>query len=585
MDVLDRAYAKKLVNGLQSGLDHAIVDNTTCSITFYWKDGTNSTMTFPKPLDGEKGDKGSSIVDVKIKQVTVGTDEEIHLFCILDDGTEIDAGTLPNEQFDDTQIKKDIADLKADKQDKTDNTLNTTDKTVAGAINEVNGNLLDNVTFSADYKNIILNRKSGLNPYTIPISSIIHNAKLTELNDIDSADIGNGKILVYDSTTKKHKYVDLTGTDELVKMDSTTDAKYLTDLIDKQTVVNENGTLKVKKLDGQEVTIAEINYLKGLTMNVMDLVNMFANGGVKIINAPVNTYADLLVYDKSSLIDGISYLIYVLADETHNGAKTTYLIDKATTTPTFFGNADSQRNFVTNPIDLANEVTGKLGTSHIDVDSLWSLLTINDTYKTLTTKNEVFGTHGAKALYDELVTAISDKVNSDDFTKHTGDTDIHITSAERTKWNEVDNKIDKTDITTTIDENSTDTQVPSAKAVYDSLFKSDSSITNYTSQIEKNITNVQSFWSTTVKKIGNIVAFSVNITTNDVNSHTVQLGILPEAVRPNENININLISNLGKNCYIYVDTTGKFGFTMMYTTNKWVKGDGCRMYFSYLVEK
>lgn len=104
MDVLDRAYAKKLVNGLQSGLDHAIVDNTTCSITFYWKDGTNSTMTFPKPLDGEKGDKGSSIVDVKLKQITIGTDEEIHLFCILDDGTEIDAGKLPVEVINETEI-------------------------------------------------------------------------------------------------------------------------------------------------------------------------------------------------------------------------------------------------------------------------------------------------------------------------------------------------------------------------------------------------------------------------------------------------------------------------------------------------
>lgn len=463
IDILDRSYAKKLFNGLSSGYQSSTVtDNADGSktLTINFVNGDKANITF-NPVKGDKGETGTSVQDIKIKEISGVR----HLIVTLDDSTEIDAGALPNEQYDDTQIKKDIVDLKTDKQYKTDNSLNTTDKTVTGAINEVNGNLLDNVTFSADYKNIILNRKSGLNPYTIPISSIIHNAKLTELNDIDSADIGNGKILVYDSTTKKHKYVDLTGTDELVKMDSTTDAKYLTDLIDKQTVVNENGTLKVKKLDGQEVTIAEINYLKGLTMNVMDLVNMFANGGVKIINAPVNTYADLLVYDKSSLIDGISYLIYVLADETHNGAKTTYLIDKATTTPTFFGNADSQRNFVTNPIDLANEVTGKLPTDNIDVDALWLLLTINNTYKTLTTKNEPFGTHGAKAMYDELVTAIGDKANSDDFTKHTGDTDIHITSAERTKWNEVDNKVNKTDITTTIDNTVTDEQIASARAV------------------------------------------------------------------------------------------------------------------------
>ena len=142
-----------------------------------------------------------------------------------------------------------------DYQKKTDNTLETTDKTITGAINEVNGNSLDTVGFSADYKNIILNRKSGLNPYTIPISAIINNASLAELKDIDSTDIGNGKILVYDGVTNKHKYVDSSTTDELVKMDNTTDANYLSNLIDKSTVVYDNGVLKVKKLDGQEVTI------------------------------------------------------------------------------------------------------------------------------------------------------------------------------------------------------------------------------------------------------------------------------------------------------------------------------------------
>ena len=349
--------------------------------------------------------------------------------------------------YNDTQVKKDIADLKSDKQDKTDSSLDTTDKTVVGAINEINGNLLDNVTFSADYKNIIINRKSGLNPYTIPIASIINNAKIIELNDVDNTDIGNGKTLVYDGATQKHKYVSSIGTDELVKMDSTTDAKYLSDLIDKSTVVNDNGVLKVKKLDGQEVTIAEINHLKGLTMNVMDLVNAFANGGVKVYERTIPTYADLLALDRSGFIDGIKYFVYVQSDETHDGAKTTYICDKNSTS--YFCVSGDHRDFTTNPIDLVNEVTGKLGTSNIDVDALWKLLTINDTYKTLTTKNESFGTHGAKALYDELVTGIGKKANSSDLTTHTSDTDIHITSAERTLWNTVSNKANKSGDTMT----------------------------------------------------------------------------------------------------------------------------------------
>ena len=345
---------------------------------------------------------------------------------------------------DDAVNKEYVDDSILPKQDKTDNTLETTDKTVVGAINEINDSLLDNVTFSADYKNIILNRKGGLNPYSIPIASIIHNAKITEFNDVDDTDIGNGKTLIYDATIQKHKYVSSTGTDELVKMDSTTDAKHLSELIDKSTIVNDNGVLKVKKLDGQEVTIAEINHLKGLTMNIVDLLNTFSNGGVKIMNTPFNTYADLTAFDKSSLLDNISYIVYVLADETHNNVKTTYLIDKTTITPSFFGNADEHRDFITDPLDLANEVTGKLGASNIDVDNLWDLLTINDTYKTLTTNNEPFGTHGAKALYDELFVDIGKKANAADLTSHTGDTDIHITTAERTKWNKVDNKLDKT---------------------------------------------------------------------------------------------------------------------------------------------
>ena len=388
--------------------------------------------------------------------------------------------------------------LDTNKQDKTDNALDTTDKTVVGAINEINGNALDNVTFSADYKNIIINRKSGLNPYTIPIASIINNAKIIELNDVDSTDIGNGKTLVYDGAIQKHKYVSSIGTDELVKMDSTTDAKHLSDLIDKETIVNDDGVLKHQKLDGQEVTIAEINHLKGLTMNVMDLVNVFANGGVKVYERTMPTYADLLTLDRSGFIDEIKYFVYVQSDETHGGAKTTYLCNK--TSEIFFGNADSQRNFITNPIDLANEVTGKLGISNIDVDTLWKLLTINDTYKTLTTKDEVFGTHGAKVLYDELVADIGKKANATDLTTHTNDTNIHVTTYDKTKWNEVDNKStmvtltkaeynqlvadgtidndtyyiisddsENIEIMQTISSSSTDTQVPSALATFNLL--------------------------------------------------------------------------------------------------------------------
>lgn len=80
----DAAYAlsKKLVIGLQSGLDHAYVDDINHTITFYWKAGGSTTMTFPAP-------KGYKSLDVKV------IDGENHLIGVLDDDTEVDAGVIP----------------------------------------------------------------------------------------------------------------------------------------------------------------------------------------------------------------------------------------------------------------------------------------------------------------------------------------------------------------------------------------------------------------------------------------------------------------------------------------------------------
>jgi hypothetical protein len=492
----DIAYskAKKLVAGIQSGFDHATETKNadgTVTMTMYFTNGTNLPLTFPKPNDGEKGDDGASVISASVKNK--------HLILTKDDGTEIDCGVLPTSDYDDTELRGLIVD-KVDKEagkslvDDTEiarlaNVDNYDDTGVKNSIQTVANGLMASAGYSADYKTIDIVTVGGAKK-SIDVKPVIEHANLEELEDVDGTNKANGKTLVYNAATGKHEYSEVSGTDELVKMDSSGDAKHLSDLIDKVTVVNENGTLKVKKLDGQEATIEEINYLKGLTMNVMDLVNLFANGGVKIIDTPVATYADLLVYDKSALIEGISYLIYVLADETHDGSKTTYLIDKDSSNPSYFGFADNHRDFTTNPINLVTEITGKLGASNIDTDALFALLSVDDTYKTETSTNNIFSTHGAKALYDELVQAIglkantsdltthtsdtsihvistekenwnkvSEKANETDLTTHTGNTDIHITSAERTSWN---GKIDKTSIATTIDDTCTDEQVASA---------------------------------------------------------------------------------------------------------------------------
>ena len=112
----------------------------------------------------------------------------------------------------------------------------------------------------------------------------------------------------------------------------------------------------------------------------------------------------------------------------------------------------------------------------------------------------------------KIENSLNNKANVTDLTTHTSDTSIHVTTSDKTKWNTVDNKIDKTnivdnltstdtdkplsakqgkvlkgeidnkandnevikktDITTTIDSSSTNTQVTSAKAVYDKILDS-----------------------------------------------------------------------------------------------------------------
>ena len=431
---------------------------------------------------------------------STGTTTEKCLRLTFADGTTVADVSVKDLNYDDTKIKADIKSLQNNKVDKVtgksliDDTEiarlalvdNYDDKAIKASIKTVSDGLMASAGYSPDYKKLDIITVGGTKK-SIDLLPIISHAKLTELSDVDSTNQGNGKTLVYNSATGKHEYVDSSSTDELVKMDSTSTAKHLGDLIDKTTIVNDNGKLVAKTLDGLTTSITELNYIKGLQMPVQDLVTAFANGGLKTIDTPFPTYADLQSYDVSTLLDDIRYLVRVLVDETHDGKITAYLIKKGQTAPTFYGYLSDSRDFKTNPIDLVNEITGKLKAKNIDSDDLFALLTISDVYKTATAKDDIFGTYGAKAMYDELNTAIGKKANNTDLTTHTGDTDIHtsttekdtwntvtdkasksdltthtsntgihITTAERTKWNKVDNKVDKTNIIDNLTSTNTD---------------------------------------------------------------------------------------------------------------------------------
>lgn len=440
-----------------SGVSPIITENADNTDKIYKLDITTADSTFTTPnLKGADGQGGTgsgeenTIESISVNGTPISVDENKNVDITVPsiDGlakteeipTKVseltnDSGYLTEHQdisgkVDKVDGKSLIADSEIERLASVDNYDDTQVKTQIQAV--ANG-LMDSVGYSADYKTIDIIAKNGVKK-SVNVAPIISHASITELSDVDATNKATGKALVYNEATKKHEYATISGTDEKVKMDASTDAKYLGELLDNITIANENGELKVKKLDGQDVTITEINYLKGLTMNVMDLVNMFSNGGVKIINTPVATYAELLTLDKSSFIEGISYLVYVLADENYDNAKTTYLVDKVSETPTYFGFADSNRDFTSNPIDLATEITGKLGIANMDSDAIKALFTVDDTYKTATATNNAFSTHGAKSLYDELLLAIGNKANDSDLTAHKDDANIHVSEEDRTKW-------------------------------------------------------------------------------------------------------------------------------------------------------
>lgn len=82
MDIVTYALAKKMVDGVASGVSSVDVNNTNHTLTFHWVAGGQSVMTFPVPADGV------SVTDVDINSSG-------HLICTMSDGSTIDAGLIP----------------------------------------------------------------------------------------------------------------------------------------------------------------------------------------------------------------------------------------------------------------------------------------------------------------------------------------------------------------------------------------------------------------------------------------------------------------------------------------------------------
>ena len=182
-----------------------------------------------------------------------------------------------------------------------------------------------------------------------------------------------GKMYVYNVNNdidpvlgKWREYGSGIGTDEKVKLTSTsTDAKYLNELIDNSTIevdVN-NDCLVVKKIDGQTATVAEINFLTGVTANVQEQINNL--GKSMTMYGVFGTKADLLASVSPTPVDGNTAI--VIADEDNNNKQMTYIYIASDSAWTQVAESSvTVRDFTTNPIQLDTETTGTLSKDKID---------------------------------------------------------------------------------------------------------------------------------------------------------------------------------------------------------------------------
>lgn len=154
-------------------------------------------------------------------------------------------------------------------------------------------------------------------------------------------------------------------TDEKVKLDSSSDtAKYLNEWIDNSTIEVDapNNCLVVKKIDGQTVTVAEINFLAGVTSNIQTQINNL--GKSMTMYGVFATKSDLLASTTPVPVDGNTAI--VVADEDNDNKQMTYIYIASTSSWTQVAESSvTLRDFSTDPIDLSSETTGVLPESRI----------------------------------------------------------------------------------------------------------------------------------------------------------------------------------------------------------------------------
>lgn len=415
IDILDRGYAKKLLNGLSSGYQSSsVTDNADGSktLTINFVNGDKADIKFEQ-IKGDKGDKGEK------------GDQGIQ-------GEKGDTGYTPVKGVDYFDGDK------GDKGDKGDTGISLDDVKLVKDITDKTNHLqvkFDNETSYTD-----LGRVQGKSNYEIALDNGFVGNEDEYLKSL-TAQTSESKIV----TSKPRIEDDTTALGVWYywqdNAEGTTDTayKYRLDIPSTQDLKHGKYCIYYN--------------LKWFTSETTQDVNALTNK---------DTYKYYLVMDlldvsydiiQETIADGTTTVLEHVIGDVSATAPTSDYTPISSSALSMLG-VQCQTLYIGATKETANEVTIRTGT---DVKGF---ITSNSFQSIIGNKSDLSTLNN-----DNIVSAINE-IKSD-LDEHTNDTDIHITSTERTKWNEVDNKVDKTDITTTIDSTSTNDKVVGAKAVYD----------------------------------------------------------------------------------------------------------------------
>lgn len=221
-----------------------------------------------------------------------------------------------------------------------DNLSISSDKTYS--IDKIN-QLINDVTIDSISANNVIDTPTRAIPSPSQIAQISSNA--TDINSIEQ------RVITLESNPT---------TDEKVKLNSTSESKFLAEWLDNDTIQIDNNLVTATKLKDMLATIQEINYLQGVTSPIQQQIDSLTSLGNYSTSVP--TYADLLLIEDMSPQD----MVIVLQDENEENKSTIYIYNGSQWNLSGYFKSGEVRNFTSDPINLQTEVTGLLKDSNIE---------------------------------------------------------------------------------------------------------------------------------------------------------------------------------------------------------------------------